>query len=111
MGGEEVGHGLDQPAREEHARLGRVHTDVVEDRVELCDDELARQLVHRRDGDRVLGGQGDERTHAVAAGRGEGLQVGLDPGSAPRVGRRDGETTWNCHDSLRRCEPDQVRRV
>ena len=47
----------------------------------------------------------------VMHGRGEGLQVGLDAGAPARVGGRDGETPWNCHDSLRRYEPDQVRRV
>jgi hypothetical protein len=73
MGGEEVRHGLDQAAREEHARLGRVHADVVEDRLELRDDELARQLVHRRNRDGVLRGQRDERAHAVTARGREGF--------------------------------------
>src|SRR5205823_6296977 len=94
---EEVGHRLDQPAREEHARLGRVHADVVEDRLELCDDELARQLVHGRDRGRVLRRQRDESAHPVAAGGREGLQVGLDAGTPARIGRGDGETTRYWH--------------
>ena len=62
-----------------------------------------KPLVHRRHGDRVLRGQRDERARAVAAGGRERLQVGLDAGPPARVGGRDGEATWNGHDSLRRC--------
>src|SRR5581483_723126 len=60
---------LDDRAREEHSRLGSVDADVGEHRVELRDDELCRELVHRGDAGRVLGGQ-----------------VGLDAGAAPAVG-------------------------
>ena len=81
--------------REEHPGLGGVDADVVEDGLELRRDEGRRQLVDVGDGRRVLGRERDERRHAVAAGRGERLQVGLDACSAARVGRRDRETPWN----------------
>ena len=99
-----AGHRLDRRRAEEHPRLGRVDADVVEDRVELRADELGRKLVDGRDLGRVLRRQRDERRRPVAAERGEGLQVGLDPRSAAGVGGRDRETARNRH-GLRLVEP------
>src|SRR6266550_9083831 len=91
---EKVGGRLDQTRRGQHPRLRRVDADVVEHRLELRGHELLRQLVDRRHADRVLRGQRDKGGHAVAAGRGKRLQVGLDPGAPARVGGSDRQTTW-----------------
>ena len=82
-------------AREEHPRLRRVDADVRVDGLELRDDERRRHLVHGGDTDRVLGGQRDDRGHAVRAGRGERLQVGLDPCAAAAVGAGDRQCSRN----------------
>ena len=109
---QEVRDGVDDRLREQHPRLRGVDADVVEDGVELRADEVARQLVNGRDLLRVLRGQRDERGRAVHAGGREGLQVGLDPGTAARVGRCDRQGARNGRgSSLRRHDPDQVRRV
>ena len=61
---------------------------------------------------RVLRRQRDERGRAVHARGRERLQVGLDAGAAARVGRRDRQGARNGRgSSLRRHDPDQVRRV
>jgi len=86
--------------------------DVGEDRSELLDDEFRRHFVHRGHANGALRRQRDNRRHAVAAGRGERLQVGLDAGAASAVGAGDREQAWNGQTvSLRRHDPDQVRRV
>ena len=109
---QEIGDGVDDRFREEHPRLRGVDTDVIEDGVELRADEVARQLVNGGDLLRVLRRQRDERRHAVHAGGGECLQVGLDPGTAARIGRCDRQGARNGRgSSLRRHDPDQVRRV
>ena len=55
---------------------------------------------------------GDEHGRAVNAGCREGLQVGLDPRTAARVGRCNRQGARNGRgSSLRRHDPDQVRRV
>jgi hypothetical protein len=86
---EVVGHGLDQPTREQHPGLRRVDAEIREHCLELVDDELRRQLVDRLHPDGVLRGERDQDRHAVHARAGERLQVGLNPGAAARVGGRD----------------------
>ena len=89
---QEIGDGVDQLAREEHPRLGRVDSDVGEDSLELRLDELRGQLLHGGHAERVLRGQRDDRARPEAARGRERLQVGLDPRSASRVGAGDRET-------------------
>ena len=84
--GEVVRHGPDQLGGEEHPRLRGIDADVVEDRLQLSTDELGRELVHRRNPDRVLRGQRDDRRHPVATGGRERLEVRLDPGATAGVG-------------------------
>ena len=103
MPGERGCDGGDQLSREQHARLGRVDADVLEDHVDLFADERRRNLVHRGDADGVLRRERDDRAHPVTARRGKRLQVGLNPGSASGVGAGDRETPWNQLNSLRRC--------
>jgi hypothetical protein len=91
---QEVCDGLDQGPREQHPGLRRVDADVVEHGLELRTDEFGRQLVDRRHTGRVLRRERDERRCAVATGGREGLQVGLNPGAATGIGRRDRQTTW-----------------
>jgi hypothetical protein len=93
--GEVVGNGPDQLRREEHPRLRRIDPDVVEDRLELSADELGRELVHRRNLDRVLRGQRDDRRHPVAAGSRERLQVRLDPRASAGVRPGNGQCSRN----------------
>ena len=88
---EPVRDGVDDRAGEEHPRLRGVDADVVRHRVELRADERRRQLEDRVDADRVLRRERDDRRHAVGAGGGERLEVGLDPGAAAGVGARDRE--------------------
>jgi hypothetical protein len=109
---QEVRNGVDDRLREEHPRLCCVDADVVEDRVELRPNEVVRHLVNGGDLLRVLGSQGDDRRRAVHARRGKGLEVGLDPRTAARIGRRDRQGARNGRgSSLRRHDPEQVRRV
>ena len=89
---EKVGDRLDDRRAEEHPGLGGIDAEVGKEDVELSADEIWRRLVDRAHFRRRLGRQGDDRAHAVAAEPGEGLQVGLDPGPAARIGGRDRET-------------------
>jgi SAM-dependent methyltransferase len=93
----EVGGGLDDRRREEHARLGRVHAQVGEDGLELSPHELGRHLVDSRDPGRVLRGQGHDRTHPETAGGRESLQVGLDAGAPTGVRAGDGQAARDGH--------------
>jgi hypothetical protein len=111
MVGEELRHRFDHRTREQHPRLGGIDPDVVPDCLELLADELRRHLVDAGDAGRVLRGQRDDRAHPVRAGGREGLQVGLDPGAAAGIGARNRQNSRNQENSLRRYEPDQVRRV
>ena len=106
------GNRLDQSAREEHPRLRGVDADVVEHGLELREDEFRRQLVDRGHRLRVLRCQRHEHRGAVDTGCAERLQVGLDAGAAAAVGGRDRQCPRNSRRaSLRRHDPDQVRRV
>jgi hypothetical protein len=110
--GQVRGGGIDDRTGEEHPGLGGVDADVVEDGIELGGDELRRDLVHSADPNRVLGRQRDDRGHTVGPVARERLQIGLDAGAAARIRAGNRETTWNGQlHSLRRYEPDQVRRV
>ena len=91
---EKVGDRLDQTCREQHPGLRHVDADVIEHSFELRVNELGRQLVDRRHAHRVLRGQRDQRGHAMTSGRGERLQVGLDPGAPARIRRGDSQTAW-----------------
>ena len=92
---QEIGDGVDQLPREEHARLCGIDSDVGEHGLELRLDELRRQLLHGGHAERVLCGQRNDRARPEAAGGSKRLQVGLDPGSASRVGAGDRETSRN----------------
>ena len=85
VGGEEQRHLFDHAAGVEHPGLGGIDADVGEDRLELRDDEGRGHLVDGGDARRVLGGQRDDRRHAVRSRGREGLQVGLDSGAAATV--------------------------
>ena len=92
---EPVGHGLDDLAGEEHPGLRSVDPDVAGDRVELRAHEPRRHLVDGGDLARVLRRERDDRRHAVNAGGGERLQVGLDPGPSAGIGARNRDAAWN----------------
>ena len=92
---EKVRHGFDDGAGEEHSRLCGVHADVVVDRGELRADEIHRELVHGGHAGCVLRRQRHDRGGPEAARGREGLQVGLDPGSAAGVRASNRQATWN----------------
>jgi hypothetical protein len=93
-GRREVGDGVDDVGRREHARFHRSDGEVVEHGVDLRDDEIGGHRMYTADPSGVLGGQRGDGGGAEDAERGEGLQVGLDAGAAAGVragnGQRDG---------------------
>ena len=86
-----VGHGMDHLRRRQHAELDRADVEIVEAGIQLRAQEVDRRHVDRADAARVLRGQRGDRTEAVHAMRGEGLEVGLDAGAAAGIGAGDGE--------------------
>ena len=104
MTGEKVRDGLDDPAREEHPGLRCIHADVVEHDLELVKDELRWGLVHGAHLDRGLSRQRDDRAHAVTTEGCEGLEVGLNAGTAAGIRARDGQTAGN-HRRVRLASP------
>ncbi len=90
-GGEPLVDGGDDVGRAEHADLHRVDVDVVADRAQLLLEEGRRRYVDAADPAGVLGDQGRDRGHSVAAERGDRLQVGLDARPAGRIGAGDAQ--------------------
>ena len=87
--------GVDHGGVAEHADLDGVDADVVADGVQLRREERRRGDVDGAHALGVLGGQGGDGGHAVAAVRRDALQVGLDPGPAGGVGAGDGQHAGN----------------
>ena len=50
--------------------------------------------MNARNAKAVLGGQGRDNAHAVAAKGHDGLEVGLNASAAARVGTGNGEYVW-----------------
>ncbi len=100
-----LGDGLDDRRRRQHADLDRADLKVGRNGLHLRDHETRRHDMHALDAQRVLGSERGDRGRAVNAERGEGLEVGLDAGPAPRIGARDGECD-RCHGATigRLCE-------
>ena len=82
---------LDDQRGREHAGLGRVDSDVVDNGPHLSAHEGRRDEVDLFHPGGVLGSQGGNRRHAVRAERRERLEVGLDAGATARVGAGDAE--------------------
>ncbi len=87
--------GVDHRGVAEHADLDGVDADVVADGVQLGREERRRGHVDGAHALGVLGCQGRDGGHAVAAVRRDALQVGLDPGPAGRVRAGDGQHAGN----------------
>lgn len=81
-----LGHGAHDVRCVQHADLHRVHTDVVDHRVDLVAQQLHRQVMDGAHAQRVL--CRDSR-HAETAQCRERLQVGLDTGAATAVRARN----------------------
>jgi hypothetical protein len=82
---------LDGRRRAEHADLHGIHADVLGDRANLLDNDLAGDGVNSGDGDRVLRGDRGDGRHPVNAAPRERLEIGLDAGPTTGVGAGDGE--------------------
>ena len=87
--------GVDHGGVAEHADLDGVDADVVADGVQLRGQEFGRRNVDGPDAAGVLGRQGGDGGHAVAAVRGNAFQVGLDSGAAGGVRAGDGQHARN----------------
>src|SRR5437867_10336297 len=74
---------------EEHPGLRRPDIEVPEDGAELLPDFRDRDREDRVDGACVLGRHARDHGRPMHPDRGEGLQVGLDSGTAPRVAPGD----------------------
>ncbi len=94
------GHDSDNPSVGQHPRLDRVHADVGDYRVYLEPHEVGGKFVDTLDAESVLGRDGRQRAHAVDAQRGEGLQVGLNPGPASRIRTGNRQTPRQLHPSI-----------
>ena len=99
-----VGQGVDDAGREEHAGLGGVHGKTVQHGAQLQHDEFGPGRVDAGDAQAVLGGQGRDDAHAVAAQGHDGLEVGLDAGTAAGVGTGDGQDVGGAHGYLLFCD-------
>ena len=92
-----TGDDLDDLGAGQHAGLGGVRAEVRDDGVDLRPDQRDGQRQDLSDAEGVLGGDGRDRRGAVDSQRGEGLEVGLDAGSTPGVGARDGQRDRELH--------------
>ncbi len=108
---EELRDRLDDRAREEHPGLRGVDADVVEDRVELGADEVRRQLVHGGDG-RSCSAPSARRARSSRM-RPRRRTPSDRPGCRRRRPSRTSRSSVRVESigSLRRHDPDQVRRV
>ena len=86
-----ISYRADDLGRHQHPGLGRVGSDVRHDRVDLCNHELRWHGMDARHSGRVLGGQGGQCAHPVAAEREERLEVGLDAGTSAGIRAGDGQ--------------------
>ena len=75
--------GFDELLRAERAGLGSAHLEVPGHDLDLLRDELGSQEVQLPDSQRVLRRDQRERTGAIDAEMMEGLEVRLDPSTAP----------------------------
>lgn len=70
----------------EHADLDCVQPEIIQYRSKLGFEKRHRHRLDGRYAEGVLGGQGSDGIHAVAAAGRKGLEVGLDAGAASAVG-------------------------
>jgi hypothetical protein len=89
-GGGEFRDRADDVRRGEHAGLHGGDGEVVQHRLDLCDDERRGYRVHTGDAAGVLRGEGGDGTGTEHAERRERLQIGLDAGTAAGVRAGDG---------------------
>src|SRR5690606_38201520 len=83
--------------RMQHADLERIHADVAEHRLDLRLEKVHRYRMNAGDASGVLRGQCGNRRHGITAKCGNGLDVGLDAGTATAVGTGDREYAWIVH--------------
>jgi hypothetical protein len=79
----------------DHADLDRIGADIGKHHVDLLQHHVGRNGMYRLDAERVLGRDGGDRRHRVAAKHRHRLDVGLDAGAAAAVGAgNDQDTGW-----------------
>ena len=84
-----LGDRSDDLRRMQHADLDRVNADVFHHRVDLLDQHVHRNRVHRPNALGVLGSEGGDGRHAKTTQGGKSFQVGLYPCTAPAVRARN----------------------
>ena len=83
------GHdGVDYGSLRDHADLDGLHAEIGEHRVDLRGHEIRGHLMNAADALGVLRGERRDHGRAVDAEGGKRLEVGLNTGSARRIGRR-----------------------
>ena len=80
---------MDQRRRGDHADLDGIGPYVLEDRIELCCQELRRGFLHHADALRVLRCQRRDGAHAVDTVGQHRLEIRLHAGAAARIAARD----------------------
>ena len=80
---------MDQRGRGDHADLDGIGPYVLEDRIELCRQELRRGFLHHADSLRVLRRQRCDGAHAVDTVGQHCLEIRLHAGAAARIAARD----------------------
>ena len=86
-----IGHHADHLRIRQHAQFDGADLEVVEARIDLRFQEVRWRHMHGADAAGVLRGQCSDRGQSMHTVRGEGLQVGLDAGTATGVGAGDGQ--------------------
>ncbi len=105
-----VGDDVGREGAADHADLDRVHTKVVDHRINLRQHRLGRHRMHGRHANRVLGRDGGDRRHRMAAKHGHRLDVGLNARAAAAVGACDDEDARDgCHGRPSRSLPPHPR--
>lgn len=80
-----LGEGENDVAVAKHAHLDGVNLDITPQRSELAGEKVDGWYVDLRDAAGVLSSEGGEDRHAIAAQRGDCLEVRLDPRPTRRV--------------------------
>ena len=88
---EAVGYDFGGKGAADHADLHRIDADVGSHRIDLGENHFRRYRMDGADPFRILGGDGGDRGHGMAAEHGDRLDIGLDAGAAAAVGPGDDE--------------------
>ena len=99
-----IRHGVGGFGGPDHPDLDRINTDVGHHRVNLRQHDVGGDGVNRCDPQSVLCGDRGDGRHRMAAEHGDGLDVGLDAGTAAGIRACDDEDA-RCHERTVCAEP------